>query len=82
MAEFGHSQSIDSRVVPHTLQPDEPLRLRILLDGSVVEIIANERTSLSSRMYPTQITHNQVHLLGEATMLNSLDIWEMPSIWQ
>ncbi|MBN8590532.1 MAG: glycoside hydrolase family 32 protein [Anaerolineae bacterium] len=82
VAEFGHSQSIDSRVVPHTLQPDEPLRLRILLDGSVVEIIANERTSLSSRLYPTQITHNQVHLLGEATTLNSLDIWEMPSIWQ
>jgi beta-fructofuranosidase len=70
------------REVAHELAADEPLRLRILLDGSVVEIIANGRTSLTSRVYPSQADNDQVHLFGARASLNSLDIWEMPSIWQ
>lgn len=67
---------------PHELSADEPLRLHILLDGSVVEIIANQRTSLTSRVYPSQPTCNGVRLLGAKTLLRSLDIWNMSSIWQ
>jgi beta-fructofuranosidase len=70
------------REVAHELAAGEPLRLRILLDGSVVEIIANDRTSLTSRVYPSQADNNRVQLLENRARLDSLDIWEMPSIWQ
>ncbi len=69
------------REVPHTLDPSEALTLRILVDGSVIELIANGRTSLTSRFYPRAEDHNHVWLLGSKTQLQSLDIWEMPSIW-
>ncbi|MFN8565042.1 MAG: glycoside hydrolase family 32 protein [Anaerolineae bacterium] len=36
--------------------PGEPLRLRILLDGSLLEVIADGRTSLCSRIYPSAPT--------------------------
>jgi beta-fructofuranosidase len=57
------------------------LKLRILLDGSVVEVIANDRTSLTSRIYPSRADSQQVRLFGTNARLQSLDIWEMPSIW-
>lgn len=72
----------DSQEAQHELVTGESLRLRILLDGSVVEVIANNRTSLTSRVYPSSADHNLVRLLGTKTQLKSLDIWEMSSIWQ
>ena len=71
---------IDS--VPHPLADDESLQLRILLDGSVVEIIANQRTSITGRVYSSDVMSNGVRLLGAKTHLHSLDIWMMSSIWQ
>jgi beta-fructofuranosidase len=71
-----------SRKIIHPLAPGETLRLRILLDGSVVEVIANERTSLTSRFYPVSASSQQVRLSGAQATLKALDIWEMPSIWQ
>lgn len=78
-AEVNHAINTHSREVRHELAAGEPLQLRILMDGSVVEIIANQRTSVTSRVYPTQAENNRVRLLGSP---RSLDIWEMPSIWQ
>ncbi|MBI5667448.1 MAG: glycoside hydrolase family 32 protein [Chloroflexi bacterium] len=69
-----------ARDVPHPLAAGEPLQLRILLDGSVVEIIANGRTSLTSRIYPLPTDGDHVQVIG-APALQSLDIWEMSSIW-
>ena len=69
------------REVPHELAAGEALKLRILLDGSVLEIIANERTSLTSRVYPLHADSDGVRLLGTQARLQSLDIWKMPSIW-
>ena len=65
----------------HELDENEPLKLRILLDGSVMEIIANDRTSLSNRVYPLQTESTHVQVLGKVAALQSLDTWEMPSIW-
>jgi beta-fructofuranosidase len=70
------------REMPHELAAGERLRLRVLLDGSVVEAIANGRTSVTSRFYPSRSDSNRVQLLGANTRLCSLDIWEMSSIWQ
>lgn len=75
-------QVTNVRDVPHPLADGELLTLRILLDGSVVEIIANSRTSLTSRVYPLQADSSGVSLLGTKARLRSLDIWKMSSIWQ
>ena len=69
------------REVSHDLVVGEALRLRILLDGSVIELIANERTSLTSRVYPLRADSDGIRLLGTKARLQSLDIWKMPSIW-
>ncbi|MHB8630038.1 MAG: glycoside hydrolase family 32 protein [Aggregatilineales bacterium] len=67
---------------PHVLEDGERLKLRILLDGSVIEIIANDRTSLTSRAYPSQAESNRIQVFGTAARLHSLDVWEVGSIWQ
>lgn len=71
-----------SRETLHELAPDETLKLRILLDGSVVEIIANDRTSLTSRFYALNADSEHVRLFGSQARLMALDIWEMPSVWR
>ncbi|HVO41774.1 MAG TPA: glycoside hydrolase family 32 protein [Aggregatilineales bacterium] len=75
------SLTTDAQEAPHELAPGEPLQIRVLFDGSVVEIIGNDRTSLVSRVYPSHADNNKVHLLGTHARLRSLDIWEMSSIW-
>jgi beta-fructofuranosidase len=79
--DMGDSLVTHLREVPHELAVGETLKLRILLDGSVVEVIANDRTSLTSRIYPSGADSQQVRLFGTNARLQSLDIWEMPSIW-
>ena len=81
-SDVGGLALMNTREVPHALAAGESLILRILLDGSVVEIIANDRTSLTSRVYAKNADDNHVRLLGSKSQLKSLDIWEMPSIWQ
>lgn len=71
-----------SQSVPLELASDEYLELRILLDGSVVEIIANEKTSFTCRIYPSNAHQNKVQLIGLKDSVDVIDIWEMSSIWQ
>ena len=66
---------------PHTLSTGEPLALRILLDGSVLEILANGRTSLSSRIYPARPGTPGLRVTGQGQII-TMDVWEMPSIWR
>jgi beta-fructofuranosidase len=70
-----------SKDIPHPLEAGEALRLRLLLDGSVLEIIANGRTSLTHRLYAADRASNGLRLHGSGTRLDSLTIWEMASIW-
>lgn len=70
------------RTANHPLDAGEPLRLRILLDGSVLEIIANGRTSLTERIYVRHAGHDGLRLGGNSGRVRSMDIWEMPSIWR
>lgn len=81
-SDVGDMHLVNTRDMPHPLAAGETLKLRILVDGSVVEIIANDRTSLTSRVYPTSAADNHLRLLGTKSQLHSLDVWEMPSIWQ
>jgi hypothetical protein len=52
------------------------------LDGSAIEMIANGRTSLTTRVYPLGHVEISVEMLGAKESLRALNIWEMPSIWR
>jgi beta-fructofuranosidase len=65
-----------------TLAENETLKLHILLDASVIEIFANDRACLTSRVYPSRPDSLGIGPLatGGAARLKSLDVWEMRPI--
>jgi beta-fructofuranosidase len=68
---------------PFRLDADESLRLHVFLDASVIEVFANGRACLSTRIYPTRPESIALGVFargGRAT-LRSLDTWRMASIW-
>jgi len=70
---FADPQSMP--VPPH----DEPLSLRVFLDRSVVEIYANGRHCLTSRVYPTRDDAVGVSAVAEGgrASISSLSAWAM-----
>lgn len=62
---------------------DEPLSLRLFVDGSVVELFANERHCLTTRIYPTREDSNNLslHAKGGTVELLNLDVWKLGSGW-
>jgi beta-fructofuranosidase len=65
---------------PHALAQDETIDLRILLDGSALEVIANDRTSIATRIYPSREDSQGVKVFGEGR-LGAMTIWPMAPIW-
>jgi beta-fructofuranosidase len=67
---------------PFDLAKGEPLRLHIFLDGSVIEIFANERACLTARVYPESPRSTGLGLFGSGgkAKLASLEAWEMRPI--
>jgi beta-fructofuranosidase len=72
-----------ANMAPHVLAANEHLQLHILFDGSVIEIIANNRARVTSRIYPTGGDSQRLALFSRQSdgKLYSLDIWKMQSIW-
>jgi beta-fructofuranosidase len=68
---------------PLALAPGEPLRLHIFLDCSVVEVFANERACLTSRIYPARPDSLGLALFAQdgSARLHALDIWHLNAIW-
>ncbi|MDD9955054.1 MAG: glycoside hydrolase family 32 protein [Anaerolineaceae bacterium] len=66
---------------PHELAAGETLDLLVLLDGSVLEVIANGRTSITSRIYPPDANCTGLALTGAGARLNALDVWQMQPTW-
>lgn len=66
-----------------TLAPNEPLRWRVFLDRSVIEVFANDRACLTSRIYPTRADSLGIALFsqGGEARLETLNAWQMRSIW-
>jgi len=58
------------------------LQLRVFLDRSIVEVFANERAVLTTRVYPACRNSLSVALLarGGRLRVRALDVWEMKSI--
>ena len=61
----------------------ETLRLRVFIDRSIVEVFANGRLCVALRVYPTREDSVGVSLRaqGQDAGLNSLDAWQMQSIY-
>ena len=68
---------------PLTLVPGETLRLRVLLDRSVIEVFANGRACLTGRIYPshTNSLGTGVFAQGGTAKVQTLDAWQMNTIW-
>jgi beta-fructofuranosidase len=65
------------------LADGENLSLRIFVDHSVIEVYANCRACLTSRVYPTRRDSVGVEMfaIGAPAQLQKLDVWEMSSIY-
>ena len=65
------------------LDPDEPLRLRVFVDRSIVEVFVNDKQCVAARVYPDRADSTGISLRsqGVASELTRLDIWEMGSIY-
>jgi beta-fructofuranosidase len=72
----------DSQRMPVTPY-DAPLDLHVFVDGSVVEVFANERHCLTSRVYPTREDALGVSLsaAGGSARVTDLDCWELGDAW-
>ena len=68
---------------PVYLAPDEPLKLRVFIDRSVVEVFVNSRQCVAMRVYPGREDSVGVSLRaqGQEAALKALDAWEMKSIY-
>ncbi|GAQ85722.1 Beta-fructofuranosidase [Klebsormidium nitens] len=64
-----------------SLDEDEPLDLRVFLDRSVVEVFANNRACLTTRMYRAVIGVALIAKGGDAEV-QSVDMWRMGSMRQ
>jgi beta-fructofuranosidase len=64
--------------------PNEPLKLRIFIDKTVVEVFVNGKQALATRVYPGRNESVGLSLLsqGKNTLLKSLDVWQMKNIYQ
>ena len=64
---------------PLELAPGEPLRLRVFVDRSVVEVFANERQAVMRRIYPTRRDRREVTLFarGAGVRARAVTAWDM-----
>jgi beta-fructofuranosidase len=64
---------------PFELKAAEPLKLRVFVDKSVVEIFANDRQAVMRRIYPERRDSLGVVLFsqGGATKVKTLNAWDM-----
>ena len=82
-ANVRDGSALDIQQGDFALSPGEALRLRVFVDCSVIEVFANERACVTSRVYPSRSDSSGIRLFSQGqTMVNSLDIWTMSSIWE
>lgn len=68
---------------PFLLNTDEPVKLRIFIDKSVVEVFVNGKQCVATRVYPGRDDSTGVSILshGQDAELTSLEAWQMKSIY-
>jgi len=63
------------------LDAGEDLQLRVLLDASVLEVYANSRLCLSTRIYPDSAAATQAQVFAEGQAAADIAVWGMGSIY-
>ena len=72
----------EAQRAPFRLKPGEPLRLRVFVDRSVVEVFANGRQCVAKRIYPTRKDSLGVSLFAQGqAMARSVRGWKMNPVW-
>jgi beta-fructofuranosidase len=76
-------QSRAPETAPVYLEPGEPLRLRVFVDRSVVEVFVNGKQCVAARVYPGREDSLGVSLRSQGVdaALKSLTAWPMRSIY-
>jgi beta-fructofuranosidase len=72
-------RKIRTQVAPLTLADGEPLKLRVFLDRSVVEVFVNGRQALAQRIYPSRPDSlgTRVFSRGGRARVTKLQAWDM-----
>jgi len=78
-ADNPHNHDTYTQGLPHPLDDGETLDLRIMLDGSVIEVIANQRTSITSRFYASSDDSQHIRIITPSAV-ESIEVWEMPTV--
>lgn len=82
--QASHSSEVKAHLHrrPFALKPGEALRLHVFIDGSVIEVCANERSCLSARIYPTRSDSVGVGAFarGGPAHLRALDVWKLTGV--
>jgi beta-fructofuranosidase len=83
-SELPDVESRPPETAPFYIPPDEPLRLRVFVDRSIVEVFVNGRQCVAVRVYPGRDDSLGVSLRaqGADSVLRSLDAWQMRSIYE
>jgi beta-fructofuranosidase len=64
------------------LEHGDTLTLRVFVDASVIEVFANGRLCLTSRVYPSETSLGvALFAQGGSVGVPAIDIWSMRSIW-
>jgi beta-fructofuranosidase len=73
----------DVQIAHLALGPDEPLSLRVFLDASIIELYANRRLCMTTRVYPSREDSTGIRLAAESegAAAKELRAWPMHSIW-
>lgn len=72
----------DRSAVQQQVAPCEKLHLELYIDGSVIELCANDQVMLSARVYPMDeaSVYNHVSTTGNAVLLH-VQAWEMETVF-
>ena len=78
------ARSLAPETAPVFIEPDEPLKLRVFIDKSVVEVFVNGKQCVAMRVYPGREDSTGVSLRsqGKDSQLNALDAWQMENIYE
>lgn len=79
----GNLEARPPEVGPLDLSEDEPLRLHVFIDRSVIEVFANDRQCLTLRVFPRREDSRWVSAFarGGEARLTSCEAWQLRSIW-
>jgi sucrose-6-phosphate hydrolase SacC (GH32 family) len=79
ISELKLSRTLSIHVLPLELAPGEPLKLRIFLDKSIMEVFANDRQCLTARVHPKREDSMGIKLFskGGSITVKTLNAWDI-----